>query len=58
MSNLEKRILAMIRSILEEAMAKDYPTYEVKEKLPLVLDLMSLLIGKEEEEQKGEENNG
>ena len=55
MSDLEIRILAMIRKNLKDALASDY-SVDYRSATVLSLELLALLLGEEEEEKKGEDN--
>lgn len=55
MSDLEIRILKMIRSNLKAALESDY-SVDYRSATNLSLELLALLLG--EEEQKGETDNG
>ena len=54
MSNLEIRILKMIRNNLESALESDY-SMDYRSATNLSLELLALLLG--DEEEKGEESN-
>ena len=56
MSDLEIRILKMIRTNLKSALESDY-SMDYRSATNLSLDLLALLVGDEDEEEKGEETN-
>ena len=57
MSELEIRILRLIRKNLKEALEYNY-SVDYRSATVLTLELLALLLGEEEEETKGEDNNG
>ena len=55
MSELELRILRLIRKNLKEALEYNY-SVDYRSATVLSLELLALLLGEEEEETKGEDN--